>query len=229
MADKTQLKLPTDFSDPKDWRAYVRATVPPDHVDYALAFGRTTLFIRFYEMRGQDLPEQFREELNRIEGLGNPQRTQALEALNGRILAAMTQLLFIAAQTEIPEIGESAVATSPRDEIEELLDHLGNKNTWFALWVDYTRRIEGCPDVLSWVEFVHQALKTTTSDDAEFTLLMGQLGKLLLHYRDRNRALPPLYFERISFLHHLRGAERNLQACAVVQGLVEAMGSCASA
>jgi hypothetical protein len=55
------------------------------------------------------------------------------------------------------------------------------------------------------------------------------LGKFLALFRDRNLALPPLYFERISFLHHLRGPERNLQARAVVQGLLEVIASCASA
>ena len=39
MADKIPLKSPTDFADPKDWRAYIRETVPPDEVDYTLAFG----------------------------------------------------------------------------------------------------------------------------------------------------------------------------------------------
>ena len=37
--DKIPLKSPIDFADPKDWRAYIRETVPPDEVDYTLAFG----------------------------------------------------------------------------------------------------------------------------------------------------------------------------------------------
>ena len=52
---------------------------------------------------------------------------------------------------------------------------------------------------------------------------------MLVLFRDRNLALPPLSFERIAFLHHLRGPERNLQARAVVQGLLEVIASCASA
>jgi hypothetical protein len=57
MGDRIQLKSPTDFADPKDWRAYIRATVSPEEVDYTLAFGRTMLFIRFYEGRGLSFPE----------------------------------------------------------------------------------------------------------------------------------------------------------------------------
>jgi len=46
---------------------------------------------------------------------------------------------------------------------------------------------------------------------------------LLTHYRDNNLPLPPLAYERIWFLNWLRGPERNLQARAVVQGLIEAI------
>src|ERR1039458_2484805 len=94
MTDKIPLKSPTDFADPKDWRAYIRETVPSDKVDYTLAYGRTTLFIRFYEGRGLSFPDEFRAELNRIEEIHEPERTALLEALNGRIFAAMTQLLL---------------------------------------------------------------------------------------------------------------------------------------
>ena len=94
MADKIPLKSPTDFADPKDWRAYIRETVPPNEVDYTLAFGRTTLFIRFYEGRGLSFPDEFRTELNRIKDIREPERTALLEALNGRIFAAMTQFLL---------------------------------------------------------------------------------------------------------------------------------------
>ena len=52
MTNMQTLKLPTDFSDPKEWRAYVRATVPPEDVEFTLAYGRTALFLRFYEVRG---------------------------------------------------------------------------------------------------------------------------------------------------------------------------------
>ena len=65
--------------------------------------------------------------------------------------------------------------------------------------------------------------------EAEYEVLTGQLGHLLAHYRDNNRPLPPLSFERIWFLNWLRGAERNLQARAIVQELIEAMKPCASA
>ena len=60
-------------------------------------------------------------------------------------------------------------------------------------------------------------------------MLIGQLGQLLTHYRDNNLPLPQLLFERIWFLNWLRGPQRNLQARAVVQCLIEAMKPCASA
>ena len=99
----------------------------------------------------------------------------------------------------------------------------------FALWTHYSKFIQQQPDAPCWEEYVANECKDGAEGEIEFTLLMGDLGKLLALFRDRNLALPPLYFERISFLHHLRGPERNLQARAVVQGLLEVIASCASA
>ena len=229
MGDKVQLKSPTDFANPKDWRAYIRETVPPEEVDCTLAFGRTMLFIRFYEVRGLSFPEAFRTELDRIGKLHDPERTALLEALNGRIFAATTQLLL--ATLEVPNFATiaNAEATIPCESVADLLDYLGKKNPSFAIWTHYTKQIQLTPNAPTWEEFVEQKFHGADDHEAEFTLLMGQLGKILVIFRDRNLVLPPLHLERIWFLHHLRGPERNLQARAVVHGLMEALQSCASA
>ncbi len=224
MTDKHSLKLPTDFSDPKEWRAYVRATVQPEDVDFALAYGRTALFLRFYEVRGERFPEEFRAELTRIDGLSDPARTEFLVALNDRILAAMTQLLVTP-----PASSAGNEPVTPRELIDRLLDNLARRNPGFALWTHYSEFVQQQPDASCWEEYVASECKDGAEGEIEFTLLMGDLGKLLALFRDRNHALPPLYFERISFLHHLRGPERNMQARAVVQGLLEVIASCASA
>jgi hypothetical protein len=220
MTDKHSLKLPTDFSDPKEWRAYVRATVPTEDVDFTLAYGRTALFLRFYEVRGERLPEEFRAELTRIDGLSDPARTESLVTLNDRILAAMTRLLVTS-----PASSAFDGAGTPR----ELLDNLARNNPCFALWTHYSKFVQQQPDAPCWEEYVANECKDGADGEIEFTLLMGDLGKLLALFRNRNLALPPHYFERISFLHRLRGPERNLQARAVVQGLLEVIASCASA
>jgi hypothetical protein len=224
MTEKHSLKLPTDFSDPKEWRAYVRATVQPEDVEFTLAYGRTTLFLRFYEVRGERFPEEFRAELTRIDGLSDPARTESLVTLNDRILAAMTQLLVISpASSAFDEAG------TPRELIGNLLDNLARNNPCFALWTHYSKFVQQQPDASCWEDYVANECEDGAESEIEFTLLMGDLGKLLALFRDRNLALPPLYFERIAFLHHLRGPERNLQARAVVQGLLEVIASCASA
>jgi hypothetical protein len=220
MTDKHSLKLPTEFYDPREWRAYVRATVPPEDVDFALAYGRTALFLRFYEVRGERFPEEFRAELTRIDGLSDPVRTESLVALNERILASMTQLLV------------NRTAPSAFDESRtphELIDNLAQNNPFFVLWAQYSKFVQQQPDALCWEEYVANECKDGVEGEIEFTLLMGDLGKLLAIFRDRYLALPPLYFERIRFLHQLRGPERNLQARSVVQGLLEVIASCASA
>lgn len=224
MTDKHSLKLPTDFSDPKEWRAYVRATVPTEDVDFMLAYGRTMLFLRFYEVRGERFPEEFRAELTRIDGLSDPVRTASLVALNDRILAAMTQFLVTPAASSVFD-----EAGTPRKLIGNLLDYLARSNPSFALWIYYSKIVQHQPDAPCWQEYVANECKDGADGEIEFTLLMGDLDKLLALFRDRQLALPPLYFERISFLHHLRGPERNLQARTVVQGLLEVITSCASA
>jgi hypothetical protein len=229
MVDKIPLKSPTEFADAKDWRAYIRETVPPDEVDYSLAFGRSTLFIRFYEGRGLSFPDEFRAELNRIEEIREPERTALLEALNGRIFAAITQLLLGPSETANSATIASAEPTSPRETVENLLDYLVKKNPSFALWVHYTEQIQQTPDAPTWEEFVAKEFNGADGSEAEFTLLMSQLGKILVIFRDRNLVLPTLHLERIQFLHHLRGPERNLQARAIVQSLLEVIAPCASA
>ena len=224
MTEKHSLKLPSDFSDPKEWRAYVRATVPPEDVDFTLAYGRTALFLRFYEVRGERFPEELRAELTHIGGLSDPARTEFLVALNDRILAAMTQLLVTP-----PASSAAGESENPRELIGNLLDNLARKNPGFALWSHYSKSIQHQPDAPYWEDYVANECKNGAEGEIEFTLLMGDLGKLLALFRDRNLLLPPLCFERISFLHHLHGPERNLQARAVVQGLLEVIASCASA
>jgi hypothetical protein len=229
MADKIPLKSPTDFADPKDWRAYIRETVPPEEVNYTLAFGRTTLFIRFYEGRGLSFSDEFRAELNRIEDIREPERTAQLEALNGRIFTAMTQLLLGTSEAANSATPTSAEPTSPRETVENLFDYLAKKNPSFALWTHYTKHIQLIPDAPTWEEFVAKEFNGADDREAEFTLLMGQLGKILVIFRDRNLVLPALHLERIQFLHHLRGPERNQQARAIVQDLLEVITPCASA
>ena len=229
MADKIPLKSPTDFADPKEWRAYIRETVPPNEVDYTLAFGRTTLFIRFYEGRGLSFPDEFSAELNRIGKLDELERTALLEVLNGRIFAAMTQLLLGTSEAANSATVASADPTSLRKTVENLLDYLAKNNPSFALWIHYTKQIQQTPDAPTWEEFVAKEFNGADVREAEFTLLMGQLGKLLAIFRDRTLVLPALHLERIQFLHHLRGPERNQQARAIVQSLLEVITPCASA
>jgi hypothetical protein len=224
MTDKHSSIFPTDFSDPIEWRAYVRATVQPEDVNFTLAYGRTALFLRFYEVRGERFPEEFRAELTRIDGLSDPVRTESLVVLNGRILAAMTQLLATpAASSAFDEAG------TPRELIDKLLDNLARNSPRFALWAHYSKLVQQQPEALCWEDYVANECGGGAESEVAFTLLMGDLGKLLVLFRDRNLALPPLYFERILFLHLLRTSERTLQARAVVQGLLEVIASCASA
>jgi hypothetical protein len=228
MTQKVSQKFPNDFVNNEEWRAYVRHSFPAEEVDYVLAWGRTQLFISFYETQKQPFPERFATELRGIEHLSEPERTAELEALNSQILADMGQFLFAAAPPQADN-GESIFPTTPRGIVEDLLTHLRASNPYFAIWVYYTDIIERSEDAVSWEEFAARELGQEAGDDMEFTLRMGELGKLLHRYRDGELVLPPRAFYQIWFLHNVKKKERNLQARILVQQLLEAMTLCASA
>ena len=222
-----ELKSPIDFSNHEDWEQYVLETVAAEEVAYALELGRTRRFLRFYELRDKKFPMKFTNELDRVQSLAEPDRTEQLRILNGKIFVEMTEFLMEAA----PDQNTVVIEESPCQEIQRLLDYIGKTNPWFALWVAYRDRPTELSD-LAWDDCVRQALKEGPDCDVEFALLMSQLGELLHLYRNNNRALPRLFFQRIWFLHFYRSnrnAERNIQARSLVQGLLEAVDSCAFA
>jgi hypothetical protein len=184
------------------------------------------MFARFYEARNQPFPDRFLSEMAAIGQLHDPERTEALEALNDRIFADMTQFLLAAARPEVSERAEIATPISPREVIDELAAHLAKENPYYALWIRYSSPVSEPNSELTWEEFVAQELGDGTSEEIEFALLVGQLGKLLTYFRHRNLALPAHFSGRIWFLHYLPAAERSAHARALVQELAEATGSC---
>jgi hypothetical protein len=222
-----ELKSATDFSSHEDWEQYVLETVAAEGVAHALELGRTHRFIRFYELRKNQFPAEFASELDSLKNLTEPNRTDQLHTLNGRIFADMTKFLMEAASEEEHVVIEE----SPCQEIERLLDYIGRTNPWFAMWVAYNNRPSELGE-LAWTECIRQTLTESSDYDIEFALLMAQLGELLHLFRDKDRSLPSLYFQRIWFLHYYRrrkSAERNILARSLVQGLLEEADSCAFA
>lgn len=232
MTNKLKIKSSRDFADPAEWREYVRAFVPEEDVNYALAFERTQLFLCFYRLREIRPPVEVKMELDRIERLNEPERTEAIEAFNDLLLATATMQLMSECKSSEVSADHSNNDVDPREQIGTLLDHLGRTSPCYRFWRHYT----GSPDSAKrrpWEEFIStfhsRDLSKSSKREGEYALLIGQLAQLLAHYRDNNLSLPPLSFERIWFLDRLREPERNLQARAVVQGLIEAMKPCASA
>lgn len=227
MHDKLRMKSPTDFSDPEEWREYVRSTVPRDDIAFALAFGRTILFARFYEVRDQAFPIRFCAELSDLVSFQEPERTHALQALNDRIFADITRLTGGGAAQSIYQTSTDPVDT--RHLIDDLLTFLARENPSFEIWTWYTEPSEKHPDASSQDEYVRESFGTVADEDVEFALLMAQLNKLLRCLKERNLALPPHTFSRSWFLHHVHGTERNVQARAVVQELIGMIEPCAFA
>jgi hypothetical protein len=221
-------KTPSDFRDHDQWLSYVRDNLPASRQAYVLAYGRTELFKSFYEVRKQTFPIEFTEELRRIRELGEPERTDNLEFLNQRIIASLKTFLSHEARPKPVEADES-IPESSRDEIDRLLDHLTEKNPYFALWTDHKQGTEGDFDAQRWGDHLSQELGPESERDIAFIRAMVELDQLLLYFRDRNLPLPEYFFERCWFLHHLSGPERMLQTRALLNTLTAEIEACASA
>lgn len=218
--------LTSNFTNHEEWISYVRDHVPVAERAYALACGRTELFKSFYEVRMRAFPVEFEQDLARIRILPEPKRTADLESLNEHIFASLTEFLFNEAQPNAVEA--AAVAPPPpRERVRELLDHLTQKNPYFAVWVDFKRGAENS-DTESWEDYLGRELGTDDGDEVAFTRAMAELDKLLLYFHDRDLPLPQYFLERAWFLHYLRGPERMLQTRALLNTLTTETGACKS-
>jgi hypothetical protein len=221
-------KTPSDFTSHDDWLSYVRREIAVSDQPYALAFGRVELFRSFYGMQGHEFPAPFATDLKRIDEMHEPERTAALETLNKAILANLTQLL---ADQSPPSLSASAslAPRSSHEQIHQLRSHLARKNPYFALWTVYKNGEREQLIAEDWHQYLLQQLGTGCLEEIEFTQAMGELDKLLTLFHEENRGLPGLSFERIWFLHSLRGPERMLQTRAVLGMLTAELAACTSA
>jgi hypothetical protein len=115
------------------------------------------------------------------------------------------------------------------EEIRELLGHLMRTNPYFALWDVYKRGVSEHSVAGEWREFLLEQLGPESDEEIDFACAMVDLDKLLAVYRDQRLALPMLLFERICFLHYIRGAERMAQTRAVLGTLTAELAACTSA
>jgi hypothetical protein len=220
--------IPSDFGSHDDWLLYVRREIPVPEQPYALALGRIDHFRSFYLMQGLPFPIPLAQEFERIEMLQDPERTAALEALNGEILRNLTVRLFNQTQSNAPE-SDSRFLPSPREQIQELRNHLAQQNLYFGLWVVYKRDVKDHPVTEEWDEYLLQERGPRSAEEIAFAHAMVELEKLLSLFHDGNRVLPGLSFERIWFLHSIRGPERMLQTRAVLGMLTAKLAACTSA
>jgi hypothetical protein len=219
--------IPSDFRSHDDWFPYVRREIRVPQQPYALAFGRIDLFRSFYRMQGLPFPTQFSEVLERIATLHDAKRIAALEALNDTILETLTNHFFDRVRpTPSQDVEHSP---SPREQIQELRNHLVQRNPYFMLWVVFKRDVKDHLVAEQWDEYLIQKLGTHSAEEIAFAHAMIELDKLLTLFHDNNWALPGLAFERILFLHSLRGAERMLQTRAVLGMLTAELAACTSA
>jgi hypothetical protein len=220
-------KTPSEFGSHDDWLTYVRTEIPLMEQPYALAVGRMDLFRSFYRMLGLPFPAQFAEDTRRTETMQDPERTVVLQNLNDLIFKSLTMHLFNRAQPATP-IDDFETPPSPRRQIRELLSHLVQKNPYFALWSGYKSGVSNRSVADEWDDYLAQELGPQCAEEIDFTRSMVELDRLLTLFHDDNLPLPRLAFERIWFLHYLRGPERMAQTHAVLGTLTAELGACTS-
>jgi hypothetical protein len=199
--------------------------LPCDEQTYVLAFGRTELLLSFLEVRNQSLPAEVEAELERILGLSDPDRAGQLDALNERIMAHLIEMLFAEAE---PTLGQEKHTRrlTPRQQTQELRDHLASKNPYFRLWIDYKRHAGGAFNERAWVEYLRRQLSEDDADSLDFAKEMAELDRLLVWFHDQDIPLPRFFFERAWFLHFLREPERMAQTRALLSTLVAEIPPC---
>jgi len=223
-----QLRSRASFADHDEWLGYVRRELPRDGQPSALAYGRMELFLRFLELRGQSLPAELKAELDLILGLPDPDRADRLDALNDRIMAHLIEVLFAEAEPTLNQEKHPRRLT-PRQQTQELLDHLASRNPYFRLWIDYKGHAGSEFNERAWDEFLRRQLGENDADSLDFAKAMAELDRLLVWSYDHNISLPRHFFERTWFLHFLREPERMAQTRALFSTLVAEIPPCMSA
>jgi hypothetical protein len=223
-----QPRIRASFADHNEWLAYVRRELPRDEQPSALAYGRTELFLRFLELRGQSLPAEVAAELERILGLSDPDRASQLDALNEQIMAHLIEVLFAEAEPTLDKEKHTSGLT-PRQQTQELRDHLWSRNPYFRLWIDYKRNAGGAFNERAWGEYLRRQLGEEDADSLDFANKMAELDRLLVLFHDHNIPLPQYFFERTWFLHFLREPERMAQTRALLSALIAEIPPCMSA
>lgn len=116
-----------------------------------------------------------------------------------------------------------------QEQVRRLLQHLARTNPYFVLWDAYKKGVSEHSVAAEWGQFLLEQLGPECEEEVEFARAMMELDKLLTLYRDQNLALPNLSFERICFLHFLRGPERMAQTRAALGMLTAELVACTSA
>ncbi len=115
---------------------------------------------------------------------------------------------------------------SRADEILQLRGHLTRTNPYFALWDLHKRDVSEQSVAGEWRQFLQGQFGPGSDEDIDFTLAMAELDKLLTTFRQQRLTLPMLSFERICFLHCIRGAERMVQTRAILGTLTVELAAC---
>jgi hypothetical protein len=116
-----------------------------------------------------------------------------------------------------------------QEEICQLLQRLVQTNPHFALWELCKRGMSEHSVACEWRQFLSEQLGPGSEEEIEFACAMMELDKLLAVYHDQNLALPVLSYQRILFLHLLRGPERMAQTRAILGTLTAELMACTSA
>jgi hypothetical protein len=118
---------------------------------------------------------------------------------------------------------------TPKQQAQELLNHLTSRNPYFRLWIDYKVHAGGEFNERAWNEFLRRQLSENDAEAFDFAKAMAELDRILCWHHDREISLPSYFSERTWFLHFLREPERMVQTRALLSTFVAKIPPCMSA
>lgn len=223
---RQELRSRLEFSSSEEWRSYVEANVETDERAYVMASGLTTLYLKFYQVRGIRVPEHVLPLIEEVTALQDPARTEQLNSINGELFAGMTQGLG----ASLPVSSSPVKGTQSGVAVSVLAAQLERENNDFALWRSYRRAQQEGARLPNWEQYIRTLLAEEGSDVIDFALSMATLGELMEQLRDQKKTVPALLANRILTVHRERqGPARAFATRILLQELLEVISPCTSA
>ena len=181
-------------------------------------------------MKGLPFPSRVRDGIRSALKCFKARANSEVETLNNGSSEASREHLFNRAQADNLRARSAAADLSAGSRSETCSTISGRENPYFALWVVYKRIDTDHSIAEGWDEYLLQRTREPRARGDRIYARNGRAGQSSVTSSTTEIGrFPSLSFERIWFLHYLRGPERMLQTRAVLGMLTAELAACTSA